>query len=317
MKACSFVPSATKMIYDMGLQDSLYGVTFECLSDKPKIVRSVLEGNHYDSEEIDRIVCEYETTGKSLYYVEMELLQSIEPDVVFTQSVCDVCQIGTSYVERAIGSLRRFPQIVPLVPRVLMDVFSTALTIATTLGHPDVGEKYVNHLQNRIDQVIDKLRFNHSPLRRVMVMEWMNPVYNCGHWIPYQISIAGGTDMLSNPAGYSIVTEWEKVVQYNPEVLVIAPCGFNATRALQEVHTLSTRTGWHDLKAVCDHNVYLADADMFTQPSASTLVDGIEALAAMFHPSIFEIPERLRSKIVQLYGNEVILPNETGLFPVR
>lgn len=300
MKACSFVPSATQMIYDMGLQDLLYGVTFECPSDKPKIVHSVLEGHTYSSEEIDRVVKEYEAAGKSLYYVDMDLLKSIEPDVVFIQSVCDVCQIGTSYVERAIGSLEKFPEIVPLIPRKLDHVFNNAEQIATALGEPELGRQYVSSLKDRISAVIDKLRANRAPLRRVMIMEWMNPIYNCGHWIPYQIAIAGGVDMLSNPSGYSTVTDWNKIVQYNPEVLVLAPCGFDVKRAAKDVSFVTSLPGWNDLQAVVNDEVYVADADMFTQPSASTLVNGIEILAALFHPTVFEIPPQISHKVQRL-----------------
>lgn len=288
------------MIYDMGLQDLLHGVTFECLSDKPKIVHSVLEGHSYSSEEIDRIVKEYDTAGKSLYYVDMDLLRSIAPDVAFTQSVCDVCQIGTSYVERALGSLEKFPEIVPMIPRKLDHVFENAKQIASSLGEPEAGMKYVSSLEERMNAIIDKLRSHRAPLRRLMIMEWMNPIYNCGHWIPYQVAIAGGVDMLSNPSGYSIVTDWHKVVQYNPEVLVLAPCGFDVDRASKDVPFMASLPGWHDLEAVTNNEVYVADADMFTQPSASTLVNGIEVLAALFHPTIFEVPSRLSHKVKRL-----------------
>ncbi|WAH36263.1 ABC transporter substrate-binding protein [Alicyclobacillus dauci] len=308
MKACSFVPAATRMIYDMGLEEHLSGVTFECVSDRPKIVHSILEGNHYTSAEIDRVVSEYAAADKSPYYVDMELLQSIQPDVAFTQHVCDVCQIGTSYVERALGSLTRFPTVIPLVPRNLEDILDNALSVAEALGQADTGRAYVAGLKERIARVIDVLRSHGAPLRRVMVMEWMNPVYNCGHWIPYQISIAGGVDMLSNPSGYSVVTSWEKVVQYNPEVLVIAPCGFDVARAAQEVSQM-TQSGWNDLQAVIHDRVYVADADMFTQPSASTVIDGVEVLASLFHPDIFELPESLRHKVSSLAN---LLPTSIG-----
>jgi iron complex transport system substrate-binding protein len=147
--------------------------------------------------------------------------------------------------------------------------------------------------------ITDTLRKNNSPLRRVMVMEWLNPIYNCGHWIPFQIAQAGGVDMLSNPAGYSIVTPWEKVLQYNPEVLILAPCGFHVQRSIQEIDTITSLPGWEKLNAIKTSSVFLADADLFTQPG-TTLVDGIELLAALFHPEIFEVPEKLKNKYLSL-----------------
>jgi iron complex transport system substrate-binding protein len=127
-------------------------------------------------------------------------------------------------------------------------------------------------------------------------MEWIEPIYNCGHWIPFQVAYAGGIDMLSNPGGDSIVTTWEKIVKYDPEVIVIAPCGFHIGRAKEELHLLRQKQGWDQLQAVRTGAVFIADYDLFTQPSPGTLTDGIELLAALFHPGIFTVPERLQAK---------------------
>ncbi|MBI1835840.1 MAG: ABC transporter substrate-binding protein [Flavobacteriia bacterium] len=299
MKVCSFLPAATSMIYQMGLEEFLCGVTFECHSDKPKIVRSFLEGNNYSSEEIEKIVSESKQIGRDLYYIDEDLLQSIEPDIIFTQDVCDVCQIGTSYAERAIYKLKKQPLVIPLTPRNLNDVYDNAVTIAKAVGKEQAAFNLLAELKKRTDKVLETLRKNNAPLKRVMVMEWLNPIYNCGHWIPYQIAQAGGVDMLSNPAGYSIITEWSKIIQYNPEVLVVAPCGFNIEKAAKEIDKLTEREGWDDLIAVKNNSVYLADADLFTCPSTH-LVDGIELLASVFHPELFKLPNDLQDKCVQL-----------------
>src|ERR1700739_278489 len=300
LKACSFLPAATSMIQHMGLEKFLYGVTFECHSDKPKVVRSHIEGNTYSSEEIEKIVSESKQMGKSLYYVDEELLQQIEPDVIFTQDVCDVCQIGTSFAERAIHKLKKQPLVIPLTPRTLNDVYDNAITIAKALGKEEVAYDLLASLKKRTDTITDTLRKNNAPLKRVMVMEWIEPIYNCGHWIPYQIAQAGGVDMLSNPGGYSIINSWEKIVRYNPEVLVVAPCGFNVERALKEIDKLMNREGWSELTAVENNAVFVADADLFTCPSTH-LVDGIELLAHCFHPDIFPPQEKFRDKCKQLY----------------
>lgn len=299
MKVCSFLPAATQMIYAMNLQEYLCGVTFECVSDQPKVVRSYIEGNNYSSDEIDRIVSQSKAQGKSLYYIDEELLESISPDIIFTQDVCDVCQIDSSYVQRSIYKLKKQPLIIPLIPRTLNDVYQNAITIATALGKEEVAYQHLAELKQRTDKIIDTLRKHNAPLRRVMVMEWLDPIYNCGHWIPYQISQAGGVDMLSNPSGYSIITPWEKVQLYNPEVLVIAPCGFNVNRASKEIGILSLKEGWNDLLAVKNREVYLADAEFFTQPS-TTLVDGIELLAALFHPTLFQVPQKLNTHYLSI-----------------
>ena len=309
MIACSFLPAATQMIYDMGLQHLLHGVTFECpqqaLNEKPKIVRCVIEGKNYNSAEIDRIFSASKAQGKSLYYVEEDLLEQIRPDIIFTQDTCEVCQIDTKCTAAAVSKLNKQPQIIPLTPNNLEDVYQTAITIATALGHEEAAYNYLASLQNRTAKILDTLRQHKMPLRSVMLVEWIEPIYNCGHWIPFQIAQAGGIDMLSNPGGDSIVTQWEKIVKYNPEVIVIAPCGFHIERAKEELHLLTQKEWWNNLKAVQNKHVYLADFDLFTQPSASTLVDGIELLSALFHPQLFSIPAPLKYKTASLFGKPV------------
>jgi iron complex transport system substrate-binding protein len=134
------------------------------------------------------------------------------------------------------------------------------------------------------------------PLKRVMLMEWIEPIYNCGHWIPFQVASAGGIDMLGNPGGDSIVTQWDKIIKYNPEVLVIAACGFTISRAKEEMHLLTQKSGWNNLLAVQNKAIHLADYDLFTQPSPAGLTDGIELLAALFHPGLFTVPAHLQHK---------------------
>lgn len=303
MKVCSFLPAATSMIYQMGLEEFLCGVTFECPSDKPKVVRSYLEGNNCSSDEIDKMVSQSKQEGKSLYYIDEELLKQIAPDIIFTQDVCDVCQISTSYVEKAIFKLEKQPIIIPLIPRSLDDVFENAITIAAALGKEPAAHTLLAQLKRTADNILDKLRKNNAPLKRVMIMEWLDPIYNCGHWIPFQIAQAGGVDMLSNPAGYSIVTLWGKVLQYNPEVLIVAPCGFTVERTSEEIQKLTQLEGWSNLKAVKNKAVFIADADLFTCPSLH-LVDGIELLASLFHPGIFPADKKFIGKCIQLYTTD-------------
>lgn len=307
MKVCSFVPAATSMLYDMELQDFLYGVTFECPSDRPRVVRSRLEGHAYSSAEIDQITSQAAREGTSLYYVDLELLRQIAPDIVFTQSVCDVCQIGTSFAEQALATLDPPPLVIPLVPRTLDDVYENALTIARAVGREAAAVALLRRLRQRTDAILNRLRAHGAPLRRVLVMEWMDPIYNCGHWIPDQIAQAGGVDMLAHPGGYSVPTPWEKVRLYDPEVLVVAPCGFDVARGHSEIGVLTARPGWNELRAVRDGRVFLADGTLFTQPS-TTLVDGIELLAALFHPTLFQVPDRLSSRLLAV-GNMPTAPD--------
>ena len=309
MISCSFLPAATKMIYDMQLQHLLHGVTFECappaLNEKPKVVRCVMEGKSYSSVEIDRIFSASKAQGKSLYYVDEELLQHIQPDVIFTQDVCEVCQIDTQCTAAAVAKLEKQPLLIPLSPQNLDDVFTTAVTIAKALGHEEAAYKHLVPLQQRTSDILNTLRQHRMPLKRVSLFEWIEPIYNCGHWIPFQIAQAGGIDMLSNPSGDSIVTMWDKIVRYDPEFIIVAPCGFHVRRSLEEMYLLVDKPGWSRLQAVRLKQVYVLDSDLFTQPSASTLVDGIELLAALFHPELFNTPTQLQHKFVNFINQPV------------
>lgn len=310
MVALSFLPAATRMIYDMGLQNQLQAVTFECfpqaLAEKPKIVRCMLEGNYYSSEEIDKIFSASKAQGKSLYYVDEFLLKELQPDIIFTQDVCEVCQIDTACTSTAVAKLEKQPVLIPLTPQNLSDVYQTAVTIATALGKEEAAYTYLSSLQEKTNKILDSLRLHKMPLKPVMLMEWIAPIYNCGHWIPYQIAQAGGIDMLGNPSGDSIVTSWDRIVKYNPEILIIAPCGFEVKRASAELHLLSEKKEWNQLQAVQNKQVYILDFDLFTQPSASTLTDGITLLAALFHPTLFSVPDHLKHKYLNIYQKEEV-----------
>ena len=303
LKVCSFMPAVTQMLYDMGLDNHLYGVTFECpnvaLREKKPVVRCVFEGKNYTSEEIDVFFSASKNEGQQLYYVDEQLLAEIAPDIIFTQDMCDVCQIDTACTAAAVANLEKKPKLISISPSSLTDVFDNALTIAKALNKEAAAHEYLASLNKRIDGVIDVLRTSKAVPKSVMLMEWIKPIYNCGHWIPHQIALAGGVDMLSHPSGDSIVTAWEKIVKYDPEVLVIAPCGFTISRTMEEMHLLTKKKSWADLNAVNLNQVFIADFDLFTQSSASTLVDGIELLGALFHPTLFDVPEYLYGKFEQ------------------
>jgi iron complex transport system substrate-binding protein len=297
------------MIYDMGLQQHLHGVTFECpaeaLREKPSLVRCVLEGKQYSSAQIDKIFSASKAQGKSLYYVEEELLFQIQPDIIFTQDVCEVCQIDTQCTAIAVAKLEKQPTLISISPKNLEDVYRTAITIAAALGEEEKAYDYLASLKGRTAAILDRFRIHRMPLKRVSLLEWIDPIYNCGHWIPFQVAQAGGIDMLGNPGGDSIVIPWEKIVKYNPEVIVIAPCGFETKRTKEEMRIFTEKSGWNGIMAVQSQQVYIADYDLFTQPSASTLTDGIELLAGMIHPDLFTISQKFSSRYLPFQKRKV------------
>ncbi|MFS1512448.1 ABC transporter substrate-binding protein [Chengkuizengella sp. SCS-71B] len=286
MKAISCLPAATEMINELGLDSFLSGVTFECPSDKPKVVRSVLEGKHLTSSEINAIVSQHVKENKSLYFIEQELLEKIEPDIIFTQHVCDVCQVGTSYVEKAVYQLKKQPKIVPLIPKNLKEIFENIITVAKELGAEERGIELVNGYEKRIKHIKSKMKQYNKQKPSVFFMEWISPIYNSGHWIPELVQLAGGIDSLASPEGNSNAIHFKELKSYDPEIIVISPCGYSHKKARQEVKQLKALEGWKELKAVKNNQVFLLDANFFTQPSIG-VVDGIELLASLFHPDLF------------------------------
>lgn len=297
MRVCSFLPAATEMIYRMGLEELLCGVTFECNSDKPKIVRSILENKNYNSSELNCIISQIKAQGKSLYYIDEDLLQSLLPDVIFTQDACDIGQIDTGYLQRCILNLRKQPNVVSLRPRNLADVFDNIVVIGRTMGKEGSAYRLLAELKQKTESITDVIRSAKAPVRRVMFAEWLDPLHNCGHWIPDMIAQAGGVDLLSSSSGYAGMISWEKLHEYDPEVLVIAPSGFKPQRTLQEMNKLIEQEGWDDLTAVKNNTVFIADGSLFTRPGPR-LVEGIELLAALFYPKLFSIPKALSKKVI-------------------
>ncbi|MBC6410967.1 MAG: ABC transporter substrate-binding protein [Ekhidna sp.] len=303
MKVCSFLPAVTQMIYDMGLERELYGVTFECpemaLKEKERVVRCVLEGTSYSSKEIDEIFSRSKADGESLYYINEDALQAIQPDLIFTQNTCEVCQIDTSCTSAAVAKLEKEVELVEISPDSFEDVIGAARLIAAKMGRLDAFYDYEQRLRNRIRSISNIITTKNLTHRKVSLIEWIDPIYNCGHWIPDQINLAGGDDALSNPCGDSYRITWEILKDHNPEVLVLAPCGYRTKRSLMDMPYLTEKKEWDDLMAVKNNEVYIIDFELFTQPSASTLVDGIELLAYVFHPEYFSLPSNLKDSVLK------------------
>ncbi len=291
------------MIYDMGLERDLYGITFECpdiaLKEKERVVRYVLEGTNYSSKEIDQIFSKSKADGESLYYVDEAILQDIQPDIIFTQDTCEVCQIDTACTAAAVARLDKEVELVEISPDSFEDVLTSAKLIASKMDRLDAFYAYEEKLKTRVHVVSQVVAQNGGQKRKVSLIEWIEPIYNCGHWIPDQIALAGGEDALSNPHGDSSRITWEKLRDYDPEVLVLAPCGYRTKRSLEDMPYLVEKEGWEDLAAVRNNEVYLIDFEFFTQPSASTLVDGIELLASVFDPAHFKRAAHLEDAVLK------------------
>lgn len=286
--ACSFLPAATSIIQQLGCTEQLVGVTFECPIDRPRVVRSRLEGATRTSEEINAVVAGYKARGESLYYIDMDLLATLQPDVIFTQDVCPVCQIDTPMVEAAARQLPKSPEIVPLLPHRLEEVWQDIRKVALHLKAEQAGEQVLLMIENRLSAVRHAVR--NVRRKKIAFLEWPDPLYNCGHWIPDQITIAGGQDDLANPGGYSRTITWSQLQDANPEVLVFGACGLPLSQAAEEVGRLARHDGWSHLQAVQQQQVYAVDGDWFTCPGPE-LANGVALLAHLLHPAQLGQPD--------------------------
>jgi iron complex transport system substrate-binding protein len=291
MRICSLLPSATEIAFALGLGDEVVGVTHECdyppeAKKRRVVVKSAIEPEKHASGEIDRLVREHLQTKKSIYAIDLAKFREANPDFILTQNLCDVCALDYNAVAEAARSLARAPKIVALAPANFSDLFRDIETVGVAAGKKREAQALVTDLKRRVDRV--RGRAAGADLRpRVACIEWLNPIYNAGHWVPEMVALAGGTDGLGARGEPSKKVEWEAVRSFAPEAVVLLPCGFDVARSLREASLLSRLDGWNDLPAVKSGRVYAVNGSAYFNRSGPRLIDGLEILAQIIHPEIF------------------------------
>jgi iron complex transport system substrate-binding protein len=291
MRICSFLPSATEIVFALGLGDQLYGVTQSCdypseARAKPVVVRSILDGQDISSTEIDRIVIEHARRGESVYHIDMEALRRAEPDLILTQELCDVCAVGYQDVLAQTRSLPKVPQVLSLSPNTLDDIFQDMIRVGEATGAVERAQAAINALRQRVENV--RQRAAQAATRpRTFCLEWLDPLFLSGHWVSEMVEIAGGADGMGDRHTPSTRTTWERVREYQPEVVVLMPCGFDVPRTLQELDSLRALPGWAELPAVQTSQVYAVNGGAYYSRSGPRLVEGLEILAQILHPELF------------------------------
>ncbi len=290
MHICSLLPGATEIVAALGLVDDLVAISHECdyppeIRHKPVIIRSTVDPEKTSSPVIDRQVRDALKNGSGLYCIDEALLRRLDPDLIITQSLCEVCAVTPSEVQRALAGLRRMPQLLSLNPTSLEDVYRDIEAIGKATGRDVQAHRLVDALRGRVAKVQAQVHGEH--LRRVACLEWLEPLYCAGHWVPEMVRRAGGVDLLAEAGAPSTVVSWERVVGCQPDVLVLMPCGFSLDRTTTELDLLTARPGWKDLPAVQAGAVYAVEGPAYFNRSGPRLVDGVELLAALFHPLRF------------------------------
>jgi len=289
MRICSLLPSATEIVAGLGLADELVAISHECdhppnIGTKPVVVRSVIETDR-PSREIDAQVRASVAERRGLYRLDDALLRTLDPTLVITQDLCDVCAVTPTEVQRAMAGLTPAPRLLSLNSSRLDDVFEDIGRIGSATHREERATQWVKALKSRVQQICRTVAG--APVRRVACLEWLDPLYSAGHWVPELVALAGGEDLLGKPGEKSSVVSWEQVRATAPEVIVLMPCGLSVERTLLELDRLTSRSGWAALPAVMQEEVYAVDGPAYFNRPGPRLVDGLELLAALFHPRLF------------------------------
>ncbi len=293
MRVCSLLPSATEIVFALGLEHTLVGVTHECdyppaAARLPAVTRTNIPAG-LSSHDIDATVASTLGTTGSLYELNVARLAQLQPDVILSQRLCEVCAVSAGRVEDAIASLPSHPQVVNLEPHSLDDILETIRTVGRLFGCDAQAEVVVNGLRGRLDAVASRTRG--LPSRpRVLCLEWVDPPYCGGHWMPELVALAGGRDDLARPGQPSRRIAWRDVLEFAPEVIVLTCCGFSLERCEAEADLLRRYEGFADLSAARHGRVFATDGSAYFSRPGPRIVDSLEILAHFVHPEIFPAP---------------------------
>ncbi len=294
MRICSLLPSATEIVYALGLGDQLVAVTHECdeppaAREKPRITRSAIDPATLTSAQIDALVTQHLHDHRGIYQIDRALLERLDPDLILTQELCDVCAVSYQEVQRAVRALYGERQILSLEPVSLDGILDAILAVGRATGTEARAVELVNGLRERIERVRARTAtVGRRP--RVVCLEWLDPPFVGGHWVPEMVAAAGGIDALGRAGEPSRRLSWDEVLAAAPEVAVLMPCGFGAERTVQEYKGAAIPAGWWQTPAVRAGQVWAVDANAFFSRPGPRVVDGLELLAAILHPDRFPGP---------------------------
>ena len=292
MRIASLLPSATEIVCALGLEDQLVAVTHECdfpasVAGKPVVTASLIEGNG-SSSEIDRHIRRLVHAGSSIYRLDADRLHALRPNLILTQELCAVCAVSYPIVEAAARRLDESTQLVSLEPERLEDVFGHIALVARLAGRPSAASPIIGSLKDRIKAVRGLLQ-GVVPAR-VVCLEWLDPLYSCGHWTPELVELAGGLELLGVAGRPAERVAWDDVREADPEVLVVMACGFSLSKSLAEVACLAGRPGFDQMRAVRSGRVYVVDGNAFFSRPGPRLVTSVEILAGLLHPDVVPPP---------------------------
>jgi iron complex transport system substrate-binding protein len=300
MRIVSLLPSATEIISSLGLGDKLVGVTHECdfpsnVLYLPKVTRTTIP-HDLASAEIDAMVREQLQTKRALYTLDMPVLERLRPDLIVTQTLCNVCAVAEEEVAAAACALPGGPRVITLEPTTLADVLNCLRQVGEITDAQDRAEQVIHELERRVNVVAGRAGCLQSR-PRVTLLEWIDPLFSCGHWSPELVRIAGGVEGIGQEGQPSRSIRWQEVIAWQPEVLFIACCGFSVERTLRDLPLLRSKAGWEDLPCVRNSRVYVVDGSAYFSRPGPRLVDSLEILAHALDANVHPLPHGLPAAI--------------------
>jgi len=291
MRVVSLLPSATEIVYALGVEP--VGTSHECdyppeATGVPSVVESRIDASA-SSADIDQQVQQADTDG-GVYAIDREALSEADPDLVISQGICEVCAVDTVVVEEAIDELGLDCELLTTDPHSLGDIFEDIERIGAALGREERAESLLADLRGRVEAVEERVS-DTDDRPEVAILDWLDPAMVAGHWVPELVELAGGRYGLADPGDASTPREWAEIREYDPDVLVAAPCGFELEQTFENLTDLTDRPRFDDLRAVETNRAYAMDGHHLMNRPGPRVVDTLETLAALLHPETFEVPE--------------------------
>jgi iron complex transport system substrate-binding protein len=294
MRIASLLPAATEILYALGAGDEIVAVTHECdfpaeATRKPSLIRPRIDPLA-PPVEVDRCVSDLASRGESLYVVDTDLFATLAPDMIVTQDLCHVCAASPETLAAALARLPpgKTPRVITFTPHTLADIWQGIIDIGDAVGRGSQAREFVAQLESKVSAVQSAVAAEPPAAKRprVLCLEWFDPPYVAGHWVPEMVRLAGGIDVLGCEAQSSIQVTWQQILKSQPDVILLMSCGYNLQRNQEAWASTSVPSGWEDLPAVKNDRVHAVDANSYFSRPGPRLAEGVNLLARLLHPSL-------------------------------
>jgi iron complex transport system substrate-binding protein len=309
-KIVSLLPSATEILFELGLDDRLKGVTHACTYpiealNKPKIINSSIDVNVLDSIEIDKKIKELALKNKPIFILNKEKIKEIEPDLIIYQNICEVCAPFDQEIKQISSILGYYPEQLNLSPKNIDEIFESIIIVGKKIGNLKTAYDKVKEFTKRIETIQTELKryklVHKIKKQKIICLEWISPFFIAGHWVPEMVEIIDGINGIGKVGSFSKIISINEIKEFDPDKIIIMPCGFDIERTLRESKILDSDKNWNSLKAVIMNEIFMVDANSYFSKPSPRIVTGIEIMAKIVYPELFKeltMPSNSFKKIV-------------------